>query len=153
MSKKVFFMENLSKFAEILGEVMFERNMTARAAAEQIGVTATTVSRYLKGERLPDAHKLVLLADCFSCSTDFLLGREEEDRTLRFLPCPPFSEQLVRLCAALRMSFYAFYHKAGIAESTFFEWKNGTSIPSAASIVRLADRFDRRTDFILGREN
>lgn len=144
----------LSKFAERLQELMFDNNaMTAKALAKAIGVAAPTITRYLKAERMPTVCNLVLIADYFHCSTDFLLGKEAENSCSSFLPCPPFSEQIVRLTKFFSMTFYRFYRDVGIPESTFFEWKNGTSQPTLESIVKIAAHFDCRVDFILGREN
>lgn len=43
--------------------------------ARQIGVTPALISAYEKQERKPSIEKLVLLADIYHVSTDYLLGR------------------------------------------------------------------------------
>lgn len=144
---------NLSKFSETLGELTFERSLTAKKLAQETGVAAPTITRYLRAERTPTVRNLVLLADFFCCSTDFLLGLESESREQSFRACPPFSEQIVCLAKHFNLSFYAFYHAVGISESSFFEWKNGTSQPTVESLLKIAEHFDRRVDFILGRES
>lgn len=146
-------MVNLSKFAETLGELMFDKGIkTSKALAEALNLTAPTISRYRQALHVPTVKNLVLIADYFECSTDFLLGREEQFAKLSFQKCPAFSEQLTKLVNHSRMSGYAFYRKVGIPESTFFEWKNGSSIPNLESIIRIADVFHYRVDFVLGRE-
>lgn len=146
-------MINLSEFAENLGELMSEKNdMTSKALAEALSLPAPTISRYRRGKHMPSVKNLVLIADYFGCSTDYLLGRKEEFSPLRFRACPPFPEQLVRLVRFSGLSGYAFYRKAEISESSFFEWKNGSSMPDLESIVRIADTFEWRVDFVLGRE-
>lgn len=146
-------MINLSKFAETLGELMFDRGIkTSKALAEALGLPAPTVSRYRQGLHVPTVKNLVLIADFFECSTDFLLGREEQYSKLSFRECPAFSEQIAKLVKCSGLSGYAFFHKADIPESTFFEWKSGSSIPALESIVKIADKFKYRVDFVLGRE-
>lgn len=146
-------MINLSKFGETLCELMFERNnMTAKALSEELGIPAPTITRYRKAQHLPAVENLVKIADYFKCSTDFLLGLEDENKYLTFKPCPPFSEQIVFLTEYSKKNFYQFYHDLDIPESTFFEWKNGSSKPTLESINKIAKYFDRRIDFVLGRE-
>lgn len=146
-------MQYLSNFAERLKELMFDNGeMTAKALAAELGLPAPTITRYRKAHNLPSVKNLVLLADYFGCSTDFLLGKEADGKNLIFKTCPPFSERIVFLAKQLCKNYYEFYNKAGIPESTFFEWKNGESEPTIDSVIRIAEHFDCRIDYILGRE-
>lgn len=146
-------MINLSKFAETLCDLMFERNnMTAKALAEELGIPAPTITRYRKAQHVPTVKNLVKIADYFHRSTDFLLGLEEENSSLTFKPCPAFSQQIVFLTEHFKHTYYSFYHTLKIPESTFFEWKNGSSNPTLESIKNIADYFDCRIDFVIGRE-
>ncbi len=147
-------MINLSNFAETLSALMFEHNnINGKSLANALGIAAPTITRYLKSERTPSVENLILLADYFNCSIDYLLGLEEENSNLIFKPCPPFSQQLVYLTKYFKLTYYAFYHTVKISESTFFEWKNGTTVPTIDSIIKIAKHFDCRIDFVLGREN
>lgn len=51
--------------------------LTRTALAKRIGVSLNTYSSYINGGSIP-SDKLVLLADMFNVSTDYLLEREEE---------------------------------------------------------------------------
>lgn len=146
-------MNYLSNFAEKLKELMFDNGeMTAKALAAELGLPPPTITRYRKAHNLPSVKNLVLIADYFNCSTDYLLGKEPENKNLTFKACPPFSERIVFLAKNFRKNFYAFYREAKIPESTFFEWKNGESVPTLDSVIKLAEYLDCRIDFILGRE-
>jgi len=146
-------MINLSKFAETLCDLMFERNnMTAKALAKELSIPAPTITRYRKAQHAPTVDNLIKIADYFHMSTDFLLGLEEENPDLTFKPCPPFSQQIVFLTKYFKHTYYSFYHALSIPESSFFEWKNGSSKPSIESVTKIAERFDCRVDFVLGRE-
>ena len=48
------------------------------------GIDQSLISKYERGERLPTAQMLVLLADFFRVSTDFLLDRTDVET-----PYPP----------------------------------------------------------------
>lgn len=41
--------------------------------------------------------------------------------------------------------------KVGVTQSTVSAWENGTVMPSAALLLKLADLFDCSTDELLGR--
>lgn len=146
-------MINLSKFAERLDGLMFEHNLNGKQLACVTGINSTTVTRYLNCKHVPSVKNLVILADYFNCSTDFLLGLEEENQSLKFKPQPPFKDRIVELVKYCNLSEYAFYKKFAIPESSYFEWKGGFSEPTLETVKKLADKLDRRVDFIIGREN
>ena len=50
-----------------------ERNMTQRAVADIIQSSQKAVDVWEKGISEPTSHFVVALADCFGCSTDYLL--------------------------------------------------------------------------------
>jgi len=147
-------MDYLSNFAETLCDLMFENNdMTAKALSEELKIPAPTITRYRKGQHVPSVENLIKIADYFHRSTDILLVFEAENLALTFKPCPPFSKQIVYLTKYFELSYYSFYHSVNIPESTFFEWKNGSTKPTLENIKKIADYFDCRIDFVLGRES
>ena len=142
----------MSEFGERLDELMFEHNLNEKQFAENAGICVSCVSVYLQGKSLPTVESLVKIADYFQCSTDFLLGREEENKELTFKACPPFPEQLLFLKKHFQCSSYNIYNKTKIAKSSYYEWLSGESQPNLDSIIHLAEIFECRIDFILGRE-
>lgn len=144
---------NLSKFGETLKELLDEQNLTGKQLGLELGIAGPTITRYIQGKFMPSMNNLILIADYFNCSTDYLLGREPDNQNLKFKKCPPFTEQIEFLAKHFCPTFDAFYTKANIHESTFYEWKNGSSIPTLESIIRIAETFDCRVDFVLGRES
>lgn len=63
--------ENIRKRREAMG-------LTKRALAKELGtdVSGSNFTYWERGERLPDAYSLCLLADALGCSVDELLGRK-----------------------------------------------------------------------------
>lgn len=55
-----------------------ENEMSQRALAEKIGCSQKSVDGWEKESSEPTAGFICALADCFSCSTDYLLGREDD---------------------------------------------------------------------------
>ena len=58
--------------------LMKKKGMTQRELANQIGVTETSISRYISGARMPKANIVVDMADALNTTTDYILGRTEE---------------------------------------------------------------------------
>lgn len=142
----------MSEFGERLGELIFDHRLNEKQFAENAGICVSCVSVYLQGKSLPTVESLVKIADYFQCSTDFLLGREEENKSVEFKPCPPFSEQLLFLKKHFKCSAYKIYHNTKIAKSSYYEWLSGDSQPNLENVINLAEYFDCSVDFILGRE-
>lgn len=58
--------------------LMKKKGMTQRELANMIGVTETSISRYISGQRVPKANIIVYMADALNTTTDYILGRTEE---------------------------------------------------------------------------
>lgn len=144
-------MDNLSKFSESLAELMQERNLSVKDLAEEVGIKDSNLYYYLRAERLPSVEALVLLADYFSCSADYLLGLTDESRVETYKQCPPFSQQLNFLLEYFGLSTYKVYTCANISKARFFDWKRGKYVPSLDNIMKLAEVFDCSVDYLLGR--
>jgi len=71
-------MESLSKK---LIELRKEHKITQEELSKKIGVSRTTLVNYENGRRKPDYEILQRIADYFEVSTDFLLGRDENEFT------------------------------------------------------------------------
>lgn len=65
----------MATFGSILEELRKDRNMTQKELAEVIYVTSGTISNYENDRYLPDIEKLIMLADHFNVTIDYLLGR------------------------------------------------------------------------------
>ena len=66
----------------IIGEriagLLREQGKTQRALAEQVGTTEVSISRYIKGNRVPKGPVLVNIAKALHTTTDYLLGNEQD---------------------------------------------------------------------------
>lgn len=65
----------MAYFGEILADLRQDRSLTQKSLAEKLHVSVGTISNYENGVHLPDLEKLVMLADYFNVTTDYLLGR------------------------------------------------------------------------------
>lgn len=67
----------MSIFAERIKSLRRGRGMTQTALGKIIGVTADAVCVYEKGKHYPEVRNLIILADFFGVSIDYLVGRTD----------------------------------------------------------------------------
>ena len=144
---------NLSNFVESLSELILESKVSVAEFAEALGCEKATIYRYLRGVKMPSVKMTIKMADFFACSTDYLLGLENERYVQHFKTCPSFQEQLPILCEKLNTNKYQIQKKTGIAESAIYSWQNGKSSPNIDNVIKIANAFDCSVDFIIGRSN
>lgn len=66
-----------------LKELRKAKNMTQQRLAIELGMNQNTISRYENGEREADYRTLIVFADYFGVSIDYLLGRTDDPTFLR----------------------------------------------------------------------
>lgn len=67
----------MEAFRQRLRQLRNERRLACEAVAQLCGLSKNVVARYEHGIGQPTAHSLILLADFFNVSTDYLLGRSD----------------------------------------------------------------------------
>lgn len=70
---------------DILKELRQRNNVTAKAVAEAVGILPDTYRSYETGRREPNLNTLVLIADYFHVTTDYLLGRAPQTDPIQLL--------------------------------------------------------------------
>lgn len=70
---------------EILKELRQKHNVTAKTVAEAVGILPDTYRSYETGRREPNLKTLVMIADYFQVTTDYLLGREPQTDAMQML--------------------------------------------------------------------
>lgn len=65
-------------FKEILKSLRIENSLSQKEVAEESNLSPQCISQLEMGTRNPTGSTLIALADCFDCSTDYLLGREDD---------------------------------------------------------------------------
>ncbi len=80
---------------ETLIKLRLNLNLSQNAVAEKVNISGVTYNRYENNQRSPDNATLVLLADFYNVSVDFLLGRSEEVRSTPIVYMTDFEKQLI----------------------------------------------------------
>lgn len=144
-------MVNLSKFAENLSELMERHGLNAPMLAKTLRIDRSNITRYLRGERLPQFDGFVAIVEYFNCSADVLLGRLDYAKETAFLPVIPFGERLRTVMAETKTTQYRLEKDLKISGGSIYRWLFNQALPSVESLEKLAEYMDVRVDYLLGR--
>lgn len=76
----IFDFKELGMLGEKIRQLRLAKGVRQEELGHRLGVSKQSVSNWENGNIMPSIEMLVRLADYFSVSTDFLLGRSEEER-------------------------------------------------------------------------
>ena len=76
----------MANFSERIKELRRKNGMTQEALGKIIGVGPDSIYIYEKGKAYPEVRNLVILADFFGVSTDYLLGRTDDPEVHQLAP-------------------------------------------------------------------
>ena len=144
-------MVTLSKFSENLLALMEEHNINAPVLARNINVHRTSITRYLRGERLPNYKDFVAIIEYFNVSADVLLGRIDYCDVTTFHPIQPFGTVLQQAMRDADVSQYRIQKDLHFSSATTSSWINNKKLPAMDRIDKLADYLDVSVDYLLGR--
>lgn len=69
-------------FSEVLKELRLEKDISQKALGKVLDISDRNIRFYESGEHRPDFEGLLLLADYFQVSLDYLVGRSNSKEVL-----------------------------------------------------------------------
>jgi len=147
----------LTKFAERLKALIAESEKKIADIAVDLGIAQQTLYSYRSGKTTAEYSSLIMLANYFKCSIDYIAGRTEldpeaEEKETFFRECPPFSVWLKEIFKKRKTSESRICKIVLISRSRFHGWLSGKNEPSLPNLIKLAEYFDCTLDFLVGRE-
>lgn len=143
----------MSKFHERLAGLIIESETSVQELSEKYGFSLSALYKWLRGVCYPSFDNLVLLADNFGCSADYLLGlKDDEVEYTANEQRQPFDILFSDLLKEKNVSEYRLVKQTGLARSKVDEWRKAASLPSVESLVLVAKFFDVTVDRLVGRE-
>lgn len=64
-------------------QLRIDKGLSMRQTAIELGIPYTTYISYEKEDREPNSETLIMLADYFNCSVDYLIGRSDNRRIIQ----------------------------------------------------------------------
>ena len=73
----------MANFAERMRELRCKHGMTQNAVGKIIGIRQDAISTYERGLNYPEVRNLIILAEYFGVSIDYLVGRTDNPEVNR----------------------------------------------------------------------
>ena len=146
-------MDNLSLLVDSLHDLMISRNIKLDDIYKATNVSPNSIYAWLRNEKIPTLKSLVLLADYFECSVEYLCGRVELDTFVRSANPSTFSERLRLLMKKNGVSQRILNADTKISTSSIHHFLTGTSKPLLDNLIKLSVYFDCSIDYLIGRED
>lgn len=142
----------MSSFRERLSELMFYSNdIKSESLGNKLGLSGATIRRWLSGNQQIRLSNLIILADYFKCSLEFIAGRTDNKLDFTLKPCPPFYESFRNVLKQNKITRYRFIKETRFKDQYFSKWKKGAD-PQLETLTELADYFNCTLDYLVGRE-
>jgi len=144
----------MSEFGNRLKELVFDKQKTVSEICSEINLDTSVFYKWWGKSSVPNIDHLILLANYFNCSLDFLVGRIIDDYPIRVNnELPAFGERLKFLVKNSDKSVYYLCKTSKIHKGSFMRWQNGQFFPLLDNLLKLADYFKCSLDYLVGREN
>ena len=108
-----------------------------------------------KNRYLPSVEKLLLFANFFGCSVDYLLGLSDDD-TADFVMIdePKIAGRFRKIVYEERgFTFARLSKETGIRNTTlFYNWDSGKAKPQIENLAKVAHALGISVDYLIGRE-
>ena len=147
-------MDILSKFSDRLKELMFENDLTVEKLSNAIDCSPSSIYEWRSGRMsyMPSVGNILMLADYFKCSIDFLIGLEHENYLPNPRPRPPFSQWFRTAVESKGQNLNSLGCATKMGTKQFYKWINGETQPNLDSLLRIAAVLKCSLDYLVGRE-
>ncbi len=138
-------------FGEHFVDIMKEQKLTNSEISRKTGIPTSRISNFAKNINLPSVDNSILLANCFHCSLDFLLGREKRKDYIietRVFDLETFLSKYKELLDIHKMSNRKLSDEININKSGLFHWQSGQK-PQIKIALKIVDYFNCSLDYLL----
>lgn len=140
-----------STFQSRLNDLVNETPYKKSELPKRIGIAKDILIKALNIGLLPSTKSLVVIADFFNVSLDYLLGLTDDDYFEKALQAKTFQQRLDELKRLKKVTYCKIATELGFSRSLFNTWKKYNYIPSLEIAFSLSDYFDVSLDYLLGR--
>ena len=149
-------MDLIRSFSERFNELIIYAESTPKKMSADLNHNIHDIYHWKSGTArfMPSLKNIILLADYFNCSIEFLLGIDDENK----LPhpkkqLPDFGAHFKKVLKEKGSNLYRLSLLAGCKNtSPYYDWINGKSTPRIDSLYKISKVLDCSIDYLLGRE-
>ena len=137
-----------NKLKERLKELREEKGLTQTQLAKETNISQAGIAKWETGDRTPSMDQLIILANFFDCSIDYLVGRIDYQKIMKI-----FAERLKLLQKDANLSAKQLGDILGVSDSTIIRWENDEISPSIEYLPKLVKYFDYPAGYFVGTED
>ncbi|MBS1416624.1 MAG: helix-turn-helix transcriptional regulator [Clostridia bacterium] len=149
-------MDLIRSFSERFNELIIYAESTPKKMSADLNHNIHDIYHWKSGTArfMPSLKNIIMLADYFNCSIEFLLGIDDENK----LPhpkkqLPDFGAHFKKVLKEKGSNLYRLSLLAGCKNtSPYYDWINGKSTPRIDSLYKISKVLDCSIDYLLGRE-
>lgn len=149
-------MDLIRSFSERFNELIIYAETTPKKMSAYLNHNIHDIYHWKSGTArfMPSLKNIIMLADYFNCSIEFLLGIDDENK----LPnpkkqLPDFGAHFKKVLKEKGSNLYRLSLLAGCKNtSPYYDWINGKSTPRIDSLYKISKVLDCSIDYLLGRE-
>ena len=150
-------MEIITEFTKRFNECIAESGKSHAEIAELLHINVHDIIRWASGKNryLPSVEKLLLFANFFGCTVDFLIGLSEEDKTdFVLIEEPKIAGRFKKIVYEERGFTFAKLSKETWIRNTtlFYNWNSGKAKPQIENLTKVARVLEITVDYLIGRE-
>ena len=119
--------------------------------AEFVNIPVTLVYKWLNNETNPSFKNLILIADFYEISVDYLVGRTEDDSSVKTKILIPFDENVKTILKTKHITKYRMFKDCGFSDGHEFSWFTQKNLPRYDNLIKMADYLNVSMDELMGR--
>ena len=146
-----------SIFAERLKDLLVYSLKKDTQLAEETTLKRKSVYNWIRGVTYPNAESLLILANYFQVSADYIIGlsdKEEDMKAVEISATEAHDTLINHLHAYMREKDITYYRLAkllGVGQGTMARWFKEGAMPEMAILIRISKLLDKSLDELLGR--
>jgi len=144
-------MEHSEKFKQRFLELISDMDCSKSQIPKLLNIDYNVFTKITEFGIIPKPIVLIRIADYFSISVEYLLGRTNNSFFFSAETPTTFLERYQALKQEKNLTDYAIAQKLHISTSYTTNWKNKKYIPSIINLIELSELFKVSIDYLLGR--
>lgn len=132
-------------------ELVNTTHKSKKELAEFVNIPVTLVYKWLNNETNPSFNNLILIADFYEISVDYLVGRTEDDSSVKTKNLIPFDENVKTILKTKHITKYRMFKDCGFSDGHEFSWFTQKNLPRYDNLIKMADYLNVSMDELMGR--
>lgn len=143
----------MEEFKIRLQELINEKGSSKEELSSVLELSsASVISSWTTGRKIPRLNNAIKLANYFSCSLDYLFGFTDDNDKNTFNKSKPFDLQLKKILKDKNITQAKLVDETNFSKGNISSWLYSKSQPDMPTVIRLAEYLNVSLDYLAGRE-